>query len=398
MKPIEVISVGAGSEGLLTLDARRAIDRAEAIFCAERHSVLVPNQLRVKPLIPFEHAIEEMGACQQSGQAVAVLVSGDAGLYSLLPLLVRRFGEARLHVHAGISALQSFCASMGVAWQNACILSAHGRKLSASALCHAARTNAQVILFLDAEHNPNWVYETLMRGGLDDARITIGERLSYPDECIAPYQPKEYDVLSMAYIENLAPANGLPPVGLPDDAFIRGKTPMTKREIRVQALASLALPMDAAVWDVGAGTGSVSVECARQCPLGSVYTIERSDDAIELLRKNIDKFNLLNVEVVAGAAPEILAGLPAPTHVFLGGTGGASEAIIKHLVSLNKPIRIVATAVTMETAFDLNRLLSGYPSFTAAQMGITRLEGVGSYTMLKASNPVFLFSAQMEVE
>ena len=162
---------------------------------------------------------------------------------------------------------------------------------------------------------------------------------------------------------------------------------MTKREIRVQVLAALQLPPDAVVWDVGAGTGSVSVECARQCPLGAVYAIERDADALALIKQNQAYFHLQNLHIVEGEAPEALCGLPAPTHVFLGGTGKRTKEIC---AALPAGVRIVATAVTMESAQEFAALL---PDYEAAQIAVSRLEKVGSYRMFRAQNPVFVFSA-----
>ena len=291
-------------------------------------------------------------------------------------------------------------AALGLPWQNACILSAHGRALSGSALCHAARTSGQVILFLDEEHNPAWVRAALDEGGLCQAALLVGERVSYPDQSIAPYAPRAYDALCMALVQNPAPEKGLssvglPPVGLPDDAFVRGKTPMTKREIRVLLLAALALPPDAVVWDVGAGTGSVSVECARQCPLGEVYAVERDAQALELIAGNKARFHLGNLRAVPGEAPRALCGLPAPTHVFLGGTGGACGAVFAFLRSLRKPLRVAATAVTVESAAALTAQMRSLSNFSAVQAGISRLEPVGAYTMFRAQNPVLILSGDI---
>ena len=317
----------------------------------------------------------------------AVLVSGDAGLYSMLGLLTRRFGRERLRVIPGVSSLQAFCARLSIPWQNAKILSAHGRDCAPEALCHYARTNPAVLLLLDGEHDPHWVRRTLDAGGLAELPLTVGERVSLPDECVASYENRPYDPLSVALIQNERPLPGLPAIGLPDDAFIRGKTPMTKREVRVQVLSSLQLPPDAVVWDVGAGTGSVSVECARQCPLGAVYAIERDGDALDLLEQNKKHFHLQNIRVISGEAPEALADLPTPTHVFLGGTGKRTKDIY---AALPAGVRVVATAVTMESAQEFAALL---PDYEAAQIAVSRLEKVGAYRMFRASNPVFVFSA-----
>ncbi|MBR1606734.1 MAG: precorrin-6y C5,15-methyltransferase (decarboxylating) subunit CbiE [Clostridia bacterium] len=382
MNWIDVISAGPGGPELLTPQAALAIESAEAVFCASRNDDLVPAVKR-RSLTPFEDAMTVMEGLTRP----AVLVSGDAGLYSMLGLLSRRFGRERLRVIPGVSSLQAFCARLAVPWQNAKILSAHGRSCAPEALCHYARTNPAVLLLLDGEHDPRWVRKTLDAGGLEDLPLTVGERVSLPDEQIGPYAERAYDPLSVALIQNEHPVSGLPIIGLPDEAFIRGKTPMTKREIRVQVLAALQLTPDAVVWDVGAGTGSVSVECARQCPLGEVYAVERDDDALGLLKQNKKHFHLQNLQVIPGEAPEALCGLPAPTHVFLGGTGKRTKEIY---AALPAGVRVAATAVTMESAQEFAALL---PEYEAAQIAVSRLEKVGSYRMLRAQNPVFVFSA-----
>lgn len=392
MKPITVISVGPGRETLLTLEARRAIDQADAVFCASRHAVLAPAE-KVAPLFPFAQAYESIRSARADGLAVAVLVSGDAGIFSLTPRLVEQFGPEALRILPGVSAMQAFSAALAAPWQDAAILSAHGRALSSSVLCHAIRTHRQVFVFLDKEHNAAWIRQSLDAGGLSHVTLTLGDRLSYDDAYIGPADRHEASPLCMAYLENEQPEAGLPSIGLPDDAFLRGKAPMTKQEIRVQLLAALRLTPDAVVWDVGAGTGSVTVECARQCPLGQVFAIERKDDAVELIRQNIAYFHLLNTNVVHGRAPEALAGLPVPTHVFLGGTGRESDAILDLLEGFGKPVRVAATAVTLETVRQLHERLSRCADFDGAQIAVSRLAPLGSYTMMQAQNPVFLFSA-----
>ena len=394
MNWIDVIGAGPGDESLLTFDARAAIDGADAVWCAERHMALVPADKR-RPLSPFGAAMDAIEQARAAGEKTAVLLSGDTGLYSMLPLLAKRFGRDALRVHPGVRSLQAFCARLGETWQNATILSAHGRELSPEALCFHARTNARTLLLLDAERNPRWVRAALDAGGLEALSLIVGERVSYGDETIAPFEDRDYDPLSVAMIENPAPEKGLPPVGLSDDAFIRAKTPMTKREIRAQVISSLRLAPDSVVWDVGAGTGSVTVECARQCPLGQVYAVERDEDALSLIRQNIARFHRQNVALAPGSAPDALHGLPTPTHVFLGGTGGETRDILALIEALRAPVRVCATAVTMETTAFLTEALANYEHFEAAQIAVSRLEKVGRYRMLRAQNPVFVFLADI---
>jgi precorrin-6Y C5,15-methyltransferase (decarboxylating) len=231
---------------------------------------------------------------------------------------------------------------------------------------------------------------------LGELELYIGEKLSYEDESVGPYEDRKYDSLSVALTANEQPQRDSAPFGIADDEFIRGKTPMTKAEIRARVLSLLRLSPDSVVWDVGAGTGSVSVECALNCPLGEVYAVERDEEALTLIGQNRDRFGALNINIVPGNAPEALYGLPAPTHVFLGGTGGETEEILKKLEGFESTIRVCATAVTMESAELYMKLLSAYADFSAAQVAVSRLEKLGRYNMFRAQNPVFVFAATME--
>ena len=395
MNRLRVIGAGPGAAELLTAAAAEAIAGADAVWCAERHSALVPPGKR-RALLPFGAAIGEMETALREGLACAVLLSGDPGLYSLLPRLRERFGENGLSVLPGVSSAQALCAALGTGWEDAKILSAHGRALSPSALCHFARTCPKTLVLLDGEKNPRWVRTALDGGGLEELPLVVGERLSCEGESVAPYEERDYDPLSVAFIANGAPEPGLPPAGIPDGEFIRGKTPMTKREIRRQILGELRLKPDAVVWDIGAGTGSVSVECARQCPLGTVFAVEREEEALSLIRRNRERFFAQNLVAVPGEAPEALSGLPLPTHAFLGGTGGRAREILDYLSGLGARIRLVATAATVESAAFYTETLSGFGDFTAAQIAVSRLLPAGSVHLLRAENPVFVFSATLE--
>lgn len=394
---IWVIGVGPGGKEGMTEHAREAIRDAGCVYAARRHASLAPQE-RLRALEPLESAVEKIGVDWKSGRSVAVLVSGDAGLYSMLPLLRHAFGTENLRVIPGVSALQALCARLGETWQDARILSAHGRALSDGALAEEARTHASILLFCDAEHGPGWVADILVRAGLGDAEVAVGERLDSDAERIVRGAARDllgarFDPLCVVRVRNARPGPDRPPIGLDDAAFERGAVPMTKKEVRVLALAALRLGRDSVVWDVGAGTGSVSIECARQCPFGRVYAVERANEALALIERNARKFHAMNLEIVPGSAPEALTGLPAPTHVFLGGTGGALPQIVRALEKTGAPVRLVATAVTLESAWGLCEQTKGWQNVEMTQLSVARLEPVGVYRMFKAGNPVFLFSA-----
>ena len=185
--------------------------------------------------------------------------------------------------------------------------------------------------------------------------------------------------------------------GLPDEAFLRAESvPMTKSEIRAVCLSKLALHEDSVVWDVGAGTGSVTVEAAMAARRGRVYAVERKDAAFDILRENLRRFHTDNVTPVSGTAPDACADLPAPTHAFLGGTTGHMKEIIALLLEKNPRVRIVATAVTLESVAELTECVKAFPFRETEAVSLTaaRSRKAGAYHLMTGQNPVYIFTMQ----
>lgn len=180
--------------------------------------------------------------------------------------------------------------------------------------------------------------------------------------------------------------------GIADEEFIRGKVPMTKQEVRAASICKLHLKEDSVVYDVGCGTGSVSVEIARLSPKIKVFAVDSNPEAVELTKKNAQKFALKNIEVLQGEAPQILENLPAPTHAFIGGSGGKLEEIVKSLCKKNPEIRIVTNAVTLETISQIEKIINQktLKDYEVVQYFITKSQKIGSHNLLKAENPVFV--------
>ena len=171
---------------------------------------------------------------------------------------------------------------------------------------------------------------------------------------------------------------------------------MTKSEIRAVCLSKLALREDSVVWDVGAGTGSVTVEAAMAARRGRVYAVERKDAAFDILRENLRKFHTDNVTPVSGTAPDACADLPAPTHAFLGGTTGHMKEIIALLLEKNPRGRIVATAVTLESVAELTECVKAFPFRETEAVSLTaaRSRKAGAYHLMTGQNPVYIFTMQ----
>ena len=182
--------------------------------------------------------------------------------------------------------------------------------------------------------------------------------------------------------------------GISDDEFIRGEVPMTKEEVRSVSICKLKLCAESVLYDIGSGTGSVAVEAARLSDKIKVFAVEAKDEAVELIKQNCGKFKAENVSVISGSAPEMLETLPAPTHAFIGGTNGKLKDILRALYRKNPEMRIVMTAVSLETVAEMQSVLSDYPvtDDEIVQVSIAKARKAGSHHLLFANNPVFVFA------
>ena len=187
-------------------------------------------------------------------------------------------------------------------------------------------------------------------------------------------------------------------LGIKDDAFVRGNVPMTKEEIRILTLVKAQIAPDAVVYDVGAGTGSLSVEAARLAPQGHVYAIEKNPEGIALIKENAARFSTRNLTVVEGAAPAALDGLPPLDVALIGGSGRRLPEILDMIgTRMHSGGRIVANAITMQTVaacLDYFHAHAEDYTYEAIQVQISRLERVGPYDMAKALNPIYIITAQ----
>ena len=395
-----IAGIGPGSEALQTQEVRAAIRRADCLIGARRmlDAVAGPQQLTIDAIAP-ETIASHIAQHPECG-VFCVVMSGDTGFYSgtkkLLPLLK----ECRVRVLPGLSSMSYLCARLGVSYEDAVPVSLHGRDLD---IAREVRRRRKVFTLVGGDGGMQALCERLTQAGLGHVRIAVGERLSYPDEAITRGTAQElrshtFDKLSAALIENDTPGEIVTP-GLPDEAFLRnlepGKlVPMTKSEVRSICLSKLRLTPNAVCWDVGAGTGSVSIEMARLCADGTVYAIEKSERALALLEQNKEAFSASNMQIIPGSAPEVCRDLPAPTHAFLGGTSGSVRDILALLLEKNPHVCIVATAVTLESVSALSACMEDFEAAECVSVQVSKAAALGQYHLMQAQNPVYIFTLQ----
>lgn len=415
MRKVTIIGAGPGNPDLLSRAALDAIGIADVVIGAHRALVGIdvpPDVVRCE-LVKTADIVAALTDAA-SWQRAVVVMTGDVGLFSGARRLVEALsGDAQVDVRVvpGISSASYLAARLARPWQDWRFASAHG--VACDIVAEAERAG-ELFLATSGGEDPSRLSGELVQSGFGDARVTVAERLSYPDERITCATASEiagqtFDDLNVMLIE-FAGGAGSPAgasraassrwpyasSGIPDELFIRGDVPMTKQEVRAVALAKLRLTATDTVWDVGAGTGSVSIEAALVARAGSVWAVERNAAGVRLIRENADAFGCGNVHAVPGVAPEALAKLPVPDAVFVGGSAGELPSIVEAALEKNSQVRLCVPCVTVETLTEACALLSSsrFKGFEACQVSAARAEAVGSHHLMKAQNPVFLVSAR----
>ena len=392
-----LIGIGMGTPDHLTGEARAAFEKADCILGSGR--MLDSFKATGKPLFDAYDPAKMLAYVQDHPEhhTIAVALSGDVGFYSGAKRLITAFEGAGIHTEliTGISSVTYFCSRLKIAWEDVKLMSIHGRREN---LIAAVRTHFRTFTLLGGRDNVASLCEKLEKYGFENVKLYIGERLHYPEERITEGTPAElkekaFDSLCVAIIENPSYTSGLRSC-IPDEEFQRGDAPMTKSEVRSLSVAKLNLNRDSIAWDIGAGTGSVTIEMALAAADGEVYAIEKKSAAAALIEENAKKFGTPNVEVHVGTAPEALTDLPAPTHAFIGGSSGNMKEILKLLLDRNPRVRVVVNAITLETVAEANSCFKelGFTDVDITQIQAAKAKKVGPYEMMMGQNPVYIFA------
>lgn len=420
-RKIILSGIGMGNTDGMTREAYHAFEEAEVIFGAERMLENLPGK-GIK--VPYYRADDIISYLIEHPQytKVAAAFSGDSGFYSGAQSMKKALEEANekgilkseTTILPGISSVSALAARLGVSWNDAVLASIHGRRAN---VVNLVRKNTKVFLLLSGKNDFEMLVNKFREAGINHVKISAGYRLSYPEEklftfYLDEFETKLFDLPEGVYtclIENEDCEEQILTPGIDDEIFSRTKVPMTKNEVRVLSISRLELTKNAVVYDVGSGTGSVSIECARLSPDIFVFAIEQKEEAANLTKENAVRLGLSDqIVVINKKAPEGFEELPTPTHVFIGGSSGALSdilsAIQKKLIvkentkgktdKASKGVRVVINAVSLETIAQITKLIQTYPvkHVQLTQIQASRAHKLGSYNLMQAQNPVLIAS------
>ena len=399
IKRDRVVVVGVGDDGPASLTPRayEAVGRAELLCGGHRHLALFPEHPaeRVVVTADVEALIQRLQAAIGRRRSV-VLASGDPCFYGIGPILTRRLFPTPVDILPSVGAVSLAFARLGESWQDATVISAHGRDLDDAV--RRARGAAKLVFLTDRDNTPALIARGMLDLGAEDADAWVFEHLGGPAERrfrgrLSEVTGRGFADLNLLVVPSVRWPSRDDGFGRDESAFHHARGQVTKAEVRAVALSKLRLPPNGTLWDVGAGSGSVAVEGAGLMRHGAVFAVERDPEQLTVLRQNVARWDSGRaVTIVAGEAPAALAGLPTPDAVFVGGSGGALEAILD--VSYDRlPLggRLVVNLATLEhlaasTAWGRCRRAPA----EIVQLWVSRGTDVQGLTRFEAHNPVFV--------
>ncbi len=398
MLRVNIVGIGPGNPKLLTGAAREVIEQSTILIGDKRMLANFASGKRTYDTIKTAEICKICSEADADKDIVSVLVSGDVGFFSLAKTISGKLPDCECVRYCGISSLVYFAQLLEMSWDDAKIVSMHGRRQN---FIEAVAHNQKVFALTGGENSPQALCAKLCAHGLGGVTVYVGENLSYGDEkvtCLTAEEgaEKTFGSLSVMMIINEdAKALAHNVHGLSDDLFIRSKVPMTKQEIRAVSVSKLMPQETDVIYDIGAGTGSCSIELALQAKRGMVYAFERNPEALELIGKNKELFGVENLTVVAGEASENLEAMPVPDCVFIGGSGGNLCKMLDCIYSKNASCRVVVNAITVETLIEVVEYYKQREDYALDIVNVfaARAKKLGAYNLMMSQNPVYIMTA-----
>lgn len=398
--PVTIIGTGVSPDDLT--ETQRSIIRAADVLVGGKR-LLAPFEALACRRFVIDKNLKALGDFlerEMTGQTIVVLASGDPLFFGIGAFLVRRLGADRVRILPNISAVATAFARLGLPWQEARVISLHGRSHTGQ-LLHYLSVGDTVAVYTDPSHDPAWLAACLMENGLNDVTFTVLEQLGTPNERITRTTPEgaqaqTFSELNLVVLHPDSKQQTRPALfpGMPDDWFAHEKGLITKSEVRAVTLSRLRLFDRAIFWDLGAGSGSVSIEAGQSVTRGSIFTVEQHASRIAHIRENISRFGIGNIKVVEARLPDGLGELPDPDRIFIGGGGENLTEIIRVAADrLTKSGIIVVNTVLIDNLTTARKVLDdlGF-DVDMVQIQVSRGRSMPYSQRFEAANPVWIIT------
>ncbi len=396
----KIYLVGAGITGWegFTKKALEVIGKAEVLIGHKRHLEIFPDFAGEKQ--ELEDLSIMLEYLRSTDKRVVVLGSGDPNFFGVARFLLRNLPKERVEIFPNVTSIQYAFARIKEPWDDAIFVSVHGRGLKAAIDRIVAAE--KVAILTDGVNTPAAIARELIARGAEGYEAWLCEDLGLPAEKFTKTDVRGLSELSASSLNILILIKAWEPslthyplLGIADEEFATAKKLITKQEVRAVTLAKLQLQDDLVMWDIGAGSGSVSIEAENLMPNGKVFALEKNPQYLTFIRENLKKFVSRNIMLVEAFAPEGMDDLPDPDRVFIGGSSGMLEEIIEAVDRRLKPEgRIVLNAVTLDTLTKSVEFLEdhGY-TVEVTCVNIAKTRGLTEYKMFEAHNPVYIIAA-----
>jgi precorrin-6Y C5,15-methyltransferase (decarboxylating) len=400
MSQEKIYLVGAGIKGWEGFGAKalEVIARGEVLIGAQRHLDIFPDYPGKKMVLGDLSVMLEY--LRKTEKRVTVLASGDPNFFGLSRFLLRNLPKERIEIFANVTSMQYAFARIKEPWDDAVFVSVHGRGIKSA--IDKIIASEKVAVLTDEKSSPGVLAGELIKRGAEGYIAWVCEDLGMPTEKFTRTDVKGLVELKCSPLNILILIRAWEPtletwpvMGIADDLFATAKKLITKQEVRAVTLAKLQLQNDLVLWDVGAGSGSISIEAGNLMPNGKVFALERNVQCLGFIRENLRKFSAGNVMLIEACAPEGIDDLPDPDRVFIGGSGGMLEEIIDAVDKRLKPDgMIVLNAVTLDTLTKSVEFLEdhGY-SVEVCCVNVANTRALTEYKMFEAHNPVYIIAA-----
>lgn len=407
---IKVVGIGLNGRESLTANVQNIVANAKLLMGSDRHLSYFQDNPGDKVIISnLYEDIKTLHQIKNHYKSIVILVSGDPLFFGLGRLLLEQFKEEELEFYPNVSSIQLAFNQIKIPWNDAKIISGHGRDLD-QLIISLQQGVEKIAILTDRKNNPQAIANLLLSLNIPvNYKIWVCENLGHSDEKVNCFSPQTLANISYQF----APLNivillrknklnlskkeldNLPIFGIEDRYFMTFKDRpglMTKREIRMIILGELGLKSEDAIWDIGAGTGSVSIEIARLCPNSQVFAIEKTAMGINLINKNCQRFEVNNITPIQTKAPDKLLTLPNPNRIFIGGSGGNLIDILDVCKEklLENGIIIITLATLENLALSLDWINKNSFNYQLLNINISRSIAIADLTRLSPLNPVFL--------